>query len=68
MGQQSSSVDRATAGFNPEQIARIESLVAAALEAGKLPGCVVTVGRSDRILLSRAFGHRQLVPAPLPMT
>ncbi|MFN9373122.1 MAG: serine hydrolase domain-containing protein [Planctomycetaceae bacterium] len=68
VGQQSSSVDRATAGFNPEQIARIESLVAAALEAGKLPGCVVTVGRSDRILLSRAFGHRQLVPAPLPMT
>ncbi|MFN7803535.1 MAG: serine hydrolase domain-containing protein [Planctomycetaceae bacterium] len=60
--------DRAAEAFNPHQVARIESLISAAIQEGKLPGCVLTVGRHDQVLLSRAFGHRQLVPAPQPMT
>lgn len=54
--------------FNQDQIARIESLISLAIEAGKLPGCVLTVGRRDRVLLSRAFGQRQILPTPQPMT
>jgi CubicO group peptidase (beta-lactamase class C family) len=60
--------DRGQAALNPEQVARIESLISAAIEAGKLPGCVLTVGRRDRVLLTQAFGHRQLVPTPQRMT
>jgi CubicO group peptidase (beta-lactamase class C family) len=68
MAQGPSSDVRGTAGFNTEQVARLESLISTAIAAGKLPGCVLTVGRRDQVLLSRAFGHRQLVPALQPMT
>lgn len=68
MAQGPSSDVRGTAGFNTEQVARLESLISTAIAEGKLPGCVLTVGRRDQVLLSRAFGHRQLVPALQPMT
>ena len=68
MAQGPSSDVGGTAGFNTEQVARLESLISTAIAAGKLPGCVLTVGRRDQVLLSRAFGHRQLVPALQPMT
>ena len=58
----------------PEQVAmrsermeRIESLVEEAIEAGKMPGCVITVGRRGHVVYHRAFGHRQLEPESLPM-
>lgn len=60
--------DRAAETLHPDQVARIESLISLAIEEGRLPGCVLTVGRRDQVLLSRAFGSRQIVPAPNPMT
>jgi CubicO group peptidase (beta-lactamase class C family) len=59
---------RDTATLNGDQIARIESLIALAIEGGKLPGCVLTVGRRDQVLLTRAYGHRQLEPNREAMT
>ena len=35
---------------------------------GKLPGCVVVVGRRDGVLFERAYGSRSVLPAVTPMT
>ncbi len=48
--------------------APIDAAVQAAIEAGKLPGCVVVVGRHDEVLLERAYGSRALLPERTPMT
>ena len=52
----------------PEEWAAIDVAVRAAIEAGKMPGCVVVVGRRDDILFERAYGWRSLLPARAPMT
>ena len=46
----------------------IERLVADALAQGKLPGCVVAIGRQSGIVFTRAFGFRSLSPEKEPMT
>jgi uncharacterized protein YbbC (DUF1343 family) len=46
----------------------IDVAVEAALAAGKLPGCVVAVGRRDEVLFERAYGSRSLLPERTPMT
>lgn len=51
-----------------ERLERIEELVAEALKDGKMPGCVITVGRRGHVVYHRAFGNRQLQPDSLPMT
>jgi CubicO group peptidase (beta-lactamase class C family) len=38
------------------------------IAAGAVPGAVVLVGRRDEILYRRAFGNRELSPAPRAMT
>ena len=46
----------------------IDRLVAEALAQGKLPGCVVAIGRADGLVYSKAFGFRALLPVKEPMT
>jgi uncharacterized protein YbbC (DUF1343 family) len=46
----------------------IERLVADALAQGKLPGCVVAIGRQSGAVFTRAFGFRSLSPEKEPMT
>jgi uncharacterized protein YbbC (DUF1343 family) len=46
----------------------IDRLVTDALAQGKLPGCVVVIGRKSGIVYTRAFGLRALVPDKEPMT
>jgi uncharacterized protein YbbC (DUF1343 family)/CubicO group peptidase (beta-lactamase class C family) len=46
----------------------IDDAVAAAIADNKLPGCVVTIGRRDRILFQKAYGNRQVDPDRRPMT
>jgi uncharacterized protein YbbC (DUF1343 family) len=46
----------------------IDGLVLAALERGKMPGCVVVLGRRRGIVYQKAFGLRQIKPEPEPMT
>lgn len=48
--------------------AAIDAAVQSGLDAGKLPGCVVVVGRHDEILFERAYGSRAIVPERRPMT
>ncbi len=58
----------ATTALPPAVLAAIDDLVARALAAGKLPGCVVAIGRHDSILFERAYGSRSLQPTVTPMT
>jgi uncharacterized protein YbbC (DUF1343 family) len=46
----------------------IDGLVNAALARHDLPGAVVVVGRRDSLLYQKAFGLRQILPAPELMT
>ncbi len=48
--------------------AKIEPLVAAAINDGQMPGAVVVVANKSKVLFARAFGHRQLEPVAEPMT
>ena len=49
------------------RFASIVPAVEVAIAEGKLPGCVVVVGRKDEILYKHAFGQRSLVPVRSPM-
>jgi CubicO group peptidase (beta-lactamase class C family) len=46
----------------------IDDAVAAALADNKLPGCVVTIGRRDRVIFQKAYGMRQVDPERKAMT
>jgi uncharacterized protein YbbC (DUF1343 family) len=50
------------------RFAAVDQAIAAAIEAGKLPGCVLVVGRHDEVLLRKAYGSRALLPGRVPMT
>jgi uncharacterized protein YbbC (DUF1343 family)/CubicO group peptidase (beta-lactamase class C family) len=54
--------------FDSRRFDAIEPLVREAIAEKKLPGAVVLVGRRDRVLYQKAFGHRAVVPALEPMT
>lgn len=56
------------AGFAQEKLERIDGLVHQALDEAKMPGCVVAVGRSGKLVWRKAYGMRQLEPEPVPMT
>jgi CubicO group peptidase (beta-lactamase class C family) len=55
-------------GFDVAKLGEIQGLVTVAIEAGKLPGCVVAVGHRGRLVFLQSFGRRQVEPVPLPMT
>ncbi|HKQ69861.1 MAG TPA: serine hydrolase [Polyangiaceae bacterium] len=46
----------------------IDDWVATAIAEAKLPGCVVTIGRRDRVLFQKAYGFRAVEPERIPMT
>jgi len=62
------AADPAPRGFRAAELERIAPLVQRDIEAGNLPGCVVAIGRSTGVAYQRAFGRRQLEPAPEEMT
>jgi len=57
---------RATSPTGP--LEGIDRLVADALAQGKLPGCVVVIGRKSGVVYQKAFGSRALWPEKEPMT
>ncbi|MBL9161553.1 MAG: DUF1343 domain-containing protein [Planctomycetaceae bacterium] len=61
-------VPAASLGLNQEQLDRIDALVEAEIEAKRLPGCVVAIGRTGGIGFLKAYGNRQLEPSQEPMT
>jgi uncharacterized protein YbbC (DUF1343 family) len=50
------------------RFAAVDAAILAAIDAGKMPGCVLMVGRHDEVLLRKAYGSRSLLPSRSPMT
>lgn len=61
-------VPAASLGLNQQQLDRIDALVEAEIEAKRLPGCVVAIGRTGGIGFLKAYGNRRVQPSPEPMT
>jgi uncharacterized protein YbbC (DUF1343 family) len=58
----------ADVGLDEARLVSIDAAVEAALDAGRMPGCVVCIGRRGSIVLLRAYGFRQVEPTREPMT
>ena len=54
--------------MDSRRLAHIDTVVAEGLARQRMPGCVVLVGRRNRIVLEKAYGYRQLRPTKLMMT
>ncbi len=55
-------------GLDVALLNRIEGLCLQSIDNSEIPGCVVTIVHQGHKVYQRAFGHRQLQPARLPMT
>lgn len=55
-------------GLEGKQLERIDGIVQQAIAKGRLPGCVVTIGRRGGVALVKAYGNRQIEPASEKMT
>ena len=51
-----------------DRAASINELIVQGIADGKMPGCVVCVGRGDEILHLKAYGNKRLEPSLEPMT
>jgi uncharacterized protein YbbC (DUF1343 family) len=49
-------------------LSEVDRLIAEGIDAGKLPGAVVLIGRRDGVIAQRAYGRRAIEPAPEAMT
>jgi uncharacterized protein YbbC (DUF1343 family)/CubicO group peptidase (beta-lactamase class C family) len=54
--------------FDGQRLDRIDGVVESAIAEGKMPGCVICIGRRDGIALLRAYGRRQVEPEAEAMT
>ena len=50
------------------RFAAVDAAILAAIDAGKMPGCVLIVGRHDEVLVRKAYGSKALLPERVPMT
>lgn len=55
-------------GMRAEALDHIDAIVQEGLDAKRMPGCVVMLGRGGKIVFHRAYGHRQLQPTKEAMT
>lgn len=58
----------AEVGLRAERLAWIDQVVQEGLDNQRMPGCVIAVGRHGKLVFLKAYGNRQTVPEPLPMT
>ncbi len=58
----------ADAGLSADKLQQIDAIVQEGLDQKKMPGCVVLVGRRDKIVLLKAYGNKRLEPTTEPMT
>lgn len=56
------------AGMDADRLVHIDDVVQEGLDRGRMPGCVVLVGRSKGIVLLKAYGQRQVQPTRVAMT
>lgn len=55
-------------GIRARHLDQIDHVVAEALKAKRMPGCVVAIGRRGKVVFLKAYGLRQVQPARAPMT
>lgn len=55
-------------GFDTDHLRRIDEQVAAEIDKGNMPGCVVMIGRREGIGFAKAYGERQVEPTSEEMT
>ena len=55
-------------GMSSGRLGQIDQIVAEGLKAKQMPGCVLLVGRREKIVLLKAYGHRQIEPRRVRMT
>lgn len=55
-------------GMDSRRLDVIDDVVAEGLQRGRMPGCVVLVGRQGRVVYHKAFGNRQIDPEIQPMS
>ncbi|WP_146651900.1 exo-beta-N-acetylmuramidase NamZ domain-containing protein [Labilithrix luteola] len=53
---------------NDPRFSVIDAPIEAAIAEGKMPGCVVVIGRHDEVLYRRAYGSRSILPERSAMT
>jgi len=59
--------ERGDKKISKDKLNGIDDVVRKEIADGNFPGAVVLVGRGDKILYRRAFGHRLIIPDPEPM-
>jgi CubicO group peptidase (beta-lactamase class C family) len=58
---------RAQQAASPD-FSSMDRIMAAALQAKKVPGAVILVGHDGQVVFEKAYGNRATIPAPVPMT
>ena len=58
---------RAQQNTSPD-FSSMDRIMAAALQANKVPGAVILVGHDGNVVFEKAYGNRATIPAPVPMT
>lgn len=54
--------------MDAQRLGQIDRVVEQGIQAGEMPGCVVAIGRRGKIVLLKAYGHRQIEPQRVVMT
>lgn len=55
-------------GMSSAHLQNIDTVVAEGLKIGRMPGCVVLIGRQGKIVFEKAYGLRATLPQPEMMT
>jgi CubicO group peptidase (beta-lactamase class C family) len=55
-------------GMSAEQLRFIDVVVAEGLKIGRMPGCVVMIGRQGHVIFEKSYGQRSVSPVAEPMT
>ncbi len=53
--------------IDSQKLTTIDDVVADALAEKRMPGCVVLVGFRGQTVFLKSYGHRQILPEPMPM-
>ena len=55
------------AGLRSELLAFIDAAVEKAISDKQMPGCVVAIGRQNKLAFLKAYGNKQVAPTEIPM-
>ena len=55
-------------GMDPERLARVDVVIDDAIQAGDIPGAVLSVVRGNDIVYLKAYGNKSVIPDTEPMT